>query len=106
MNELRSAEEKMHREWLDTLVEEFLGKLGPEIANYLVPKVYLIKGNPRQIVPQQVELLRPDLLVIGSAGRTGVSGLLMGNTAEAILNKVDCSVATVKPSGFKLPIHL
>ena len=106
LNELRSAEEKLHREWLDTLVEEFLGKMGPEIANYLVPKVHLLKGNPRQIVPQQVELLRPDLLVIGSVARTGVSGLLMGNTAEAILNKVDCSVATVKPPGFKLPIHL
>jgi hypothetical protein len=30
----------------------------------------------------------------------------MRNIAEANLNKVDCSVAMVKPPGFKLLIHL
>jgi len=65
-----------------------------------------VKGDPKQIIQQQVEQLGPDLLVIGSVARTGLSGLLMGNTAEAVLNEVDCSVAIVKPAGFKSPIHL
>ena len=96
----------MHRDWLDRLGEECKGKLGPETVKYLAPKVHLLQGNPRELIPSQVEVLRHDLLVIGSIARTGVAGLLMGNTAEAVLNEVDCSVATVKPPGFESPIHL
>ncbi len=43
---------------------------------------------------------RIDLLVLGTIGRSGIAGLLMGNTAERILNKVECSVLAVKPEGF------
>ena len=106
MNELRSKEEQAHRDWLEALVEECLGKLGSEAVQYLAPKVHLLKGSPRQVIPEQVKVLKPDVLVIGSVARTGVSGLLMGNTAEAILNEVDCSVVTVKPPGFESPIQL
>jgi len=105
LDELRNTEEKAHQDWLNALVEEFLGKLGPETAQHLAPKVYLMKGTPRQVIVQQVEQLKPDLLVIGSVARTGLPGLTIGNTAEAILNEVDCSVAIVKPAEFKSPIH-
>ena len=44
-----------------------------------------------------------DLLVMGTVSRTGVAGLIIGNTAEKVLNKVDCSVLTVKPEGFVTP---
>jgi len=30
----------------------------------------------------------------------------MGNTAETILNKLDCSVLAVKPPGFETPVIL
>ncbi|MDX1564186.1 MAG: universal stress protein [Phycisphaeraceae bacterium] len=44
-----------------------------------------------------------DLLVMGSVGRQGVVGLLMGNTAERLLGNVDCSLLVVKPEDFVLP---
>jgi len=47
-----------------------------------------------------------DLLVMGTVCRTGVAGLIIGNTAEKVLNKVDCSVLTVKPEGFVTPVTL
>jgi nucleotide-binding universal stress UspA family protein len=45
-----------------------------------------------------------DLLVIGTLVRTGIPGLIIGNTAEDVLNAVDCSVLTVKPPGYVSPL--
>ncbi len=47
-----------------------------------------------------------ELLVMGTVCRTGVTGFLIGNTAEKVLNKVNCSVLTVKPEGFVTPVTL
>jgi len=38
-----------------------------------------------------------DLLVMGMLCRTGIAGFLVGNTAEEVLNQVDCPVLTLKP---------
>jgi nucleotide-binding universal stress UspA family protein len=43
---------------------------------------------------------------MGTVCHTGVAGLIIGNTAEKVLNKVDCSVLTVKPEGFVTPVTL
>jgi nucleotide-binding universal stress UspA family protein len=47
-----------------------------------------------------------DLIVMGTVGRSGISGLFIGNTAEKVLQKVDCSVLAVKPEGFVSPVKL
>ena len=41
-----------------------------------------------------------DLLVMGTVGRGGMEGLLIGNTAERLLPEVDCSILAVKPVNF------
>jgi universal stress protein E len=41
---------------------------------------------------------------MGTVGRAGIAGLLIGNTAEKILHQVECSVMTVKPDGFVSPV--
>ncbi len=48
--------------------------------------------------------LRAELVAIGTVGRSGPAGLLIGNTAEATLRGVACSVLTVKPTGFRSPL--
>ena len=56
----------------------------------------------------RVQLLLPlidvDLLVLGTVARRGISGFFLGNTAEIILSKVECSVLAVKPVGFVSPV--
>jgi hypothetical protein len=47
-----------------------------------------------------------DLIVMGTVSRAGIAGLLISNTAEKILQQVDCSMLTVKPEGFFTPIKL
>ena len=41
---------------------------------------------------------------MGTVGRSGIKGLLLGNTAEKVLGTCDCSILTVKPDGFVSPI--
>jgi nucleotide-binding universal stress UspA family protein len=43
---------------------------------------------------------------MGTVARTGISGFLMGNTAETILNQIDCSVLAIKPPDFQTPVTL
>lgn len=44
------------------------------------------------------------LIVIGTVGRSGIQGMLLGNTVEKVLDTCDCSILTVKPDAFASPI--
>ncbi len=68
-------------------------------------QAHLLHGDVHESIPQFVLDKDIDLLVMGTVGRTGVSGLFIGNTAERLLHSVDCSVLTVKPEGFKSPVQ-
>ncbi|MCZ6726425.1 MAG: universal stress protein [Acidobacteria bacterium] len=46
-----------------------------------------------------------DVLVMGTVWRSGLAGLLIGDTAEDALARVDCSVLAVKPEGFITPVR-
>jgi len=95
-----------HQNNLEKLIAKFDGKSGEEAIDYLKPKVHLIKGNAKTIIPDVVEENKIDLLVMGTVGRTGIPGFIMGNTAETILNQIDCSVFALKPEGFVTPVTL
>ena len=64
----------------------------------------LIQGRARVEIPEAVEQLGADLIVMGTVGRVGVPGFLIGNTAETILRTIDCSVLALKPEGFTSPV--
>lgn len=69
-------------------------------------KTRLIRGRARDTIPDLAHDLDTDLVVMGTIGRVGVAGLLIGNTAETILNRIDCSVLALKPYGFESPIKV
>ena len=71
-----------------------------------VVEAHLSRGGARQVLPEAVRRLDADLLVMGTVGRSGIPGLLIGNTAEDVLNAVDCSLLAVKPPGFVCPLDL
>ncbi|MDH3609808.1 MAG: hypothetical protein OEQ24_11280 [Gammaproteobacteria bacterium] len=43
---------------------------------------------------------------MGTIARKGIAGFFMRNTAETILNQINCSILTVKPPGFISPVKL
>ena len=59
---------------------------------------------PSRAIRELVEKISADLLVMGTVSRAGIAGLLMGNTAERLLDRVHCSMLTVKPSEFVSPV--
>lgn len=89
--------EAAHRNELDRLLEHAdLGDLDFE--------KHLIKGMPRDVLSSFAADHEIDLVLMGTVCRTGIAGLFIGNTAEFVLEQVDCSVLAVKPDGFVSPI--
>ncbi|MEZ4599847.1 MAG: universal stress protein [Syntrophotaleaceae bacterium] len=99
-------EHAQHRQGLYKLVAELQGWIGKESYEYLAPTLHLIKGSPKKMVAQVAEELQADLVVMGTVARTGISGLIIGNTAEAILDQLRCSVLAIKPPGFQTPVRV
>jgi len=104
VDEMVQEEEISRTRWLSDLVETICEVQGKECANYLKPQLHLIQGDAKKIVPKYAKQLGAELVVMGTVGRTGVPGFLIGNTAESILNQLDCSVLALKPEGFVSPI--
>ena len=95
-----------HQHSLDELVIKITKKLEKKADGYLKPKIYLVKGLAEDAIPEAVKEQQIDLVVMGTVGRTGIPGYIMGNTAETILNRIDCSVLALKPVGFVSPITI
>lgn len=66
----------------------------------------LIKGEPCDVIPEFASQNNVDLVVMGTVARSGLFGAVMGNTAEHILNRLECSVLALKPASFRCPISL
>ena len=95
-----------HEAYLNSLVADIVEQGDKETVSYLKPKIHLVKGSAKDMIPQIVKEQKIDLIVMGTIGRTGIPGFIMGNTAETVLNRIDCSVLAVKPEGFITPIRL
>lgn len=94
----RNAESEVAR-ILDSLLEPF--QLSHESDN-----VHLLRDEvgAGRAIPALVKQESIELVVMGTIARSGVAGALIGNTAEHILDQVECSVLAIKPDGFISPV--
>ncbi len=99
-------EQARHRQELNRLTEDLRDWIGKEAYDYLSPRTHLPEGPAKKMIPSLAEQSRADLVVMGTVARTGISGLIIGNTAEAILDQLHCSVLAIKPPGFKTPVTI
>lgn len=58
---------------------------------------WLEHGDPADTIERIVDKSHPDLLVMGTHGRTGVARLLAGSVAERTVRRAACPVLTVPP---------
>ncbi|WP_165228564.1 universal stress protein [Aquisphaera insulae] len=56
-------------------------------------------GNPSDVLLIEAAEMRPDLLVMGTHGRTGLGRLLMGSVAEEVLRRASCPVLVRRAAG-------
>ncbi len=99
-------ERRHHAANLDGLLREVGAFVGSDALGYIKPQTHLVKGWARKEIPALAKQIEADLVVMGTVARTGVPGFIVGNTAETILNQIDCSVLAIKPSGFVTPVTL
>ena len=91
---------------LEAIIRKVINKLGEETLDYLKPRTHVVKGSARKEIPALAKRIEADLIVMGTVARTGIPGFIIGNTAETILNQIDCSVLAIKPPGFVTPVTL
>ncbi|ACF14956.1 UspA domain protein [Chloroherpeton thalassium ATCC 35110] len=89
--------EKIAEDDLSNLIEE------EKVKGISAAKSVMV-GHPSDIIIEQAESQDVDLIILGSHGRTGITRLLMGSVAEAVLRKAPCPVLIVK-AGEKEFIH-
>lgn len=68
-------------------------------------RVHIGVGPAMDVILEQVGELDPDIVVMGTVSRSGFAGLMIGNTAERLLDRLDCALLTIKPEGFRSPIE-
>jgi len=62
------------------------------------------EGQAEDVIVGLAESEEVDLIVMGTVGRSDLAGFFVGNTSEAVLNRINCSVLAVKPPGFMSPV--
>ncbi|VVO35583.1 universal stress protein [Pseudomonas fluorescens] len=60
-------------------------------------RLHIEEGSADVLIPYVAHKLEAALTVIGSVARSGLSGALIGNTAEMILDTLDSDVLVLKP---------
>lgn len=85
------------RQW-----ESFLQPLSTSDSRILS---HVIHGVAWKEIGLMAQKLNADLIAIGTVGRSGIQGVLLGNTAEKVLDTCECSILAVKPDGFVSPIE-
>ena len=62
------------------------------------------EGLAEDVIPAVAHRLDVELVIIGTIGRTGLSAAFIGNTAEHVIDGIECDLLAVKPNGFKSPL--
>ncbi|MEH8020851.1 universal stress protein UspE [Rheinheimera metallidurans] len=66
---------------------------------------HVSEGIPEDVLPKLAKKLNATMMIIGTIGRTGLSAAIIGNTAEHVIDRLDCDVLAVKPANFVCPLH-
>lgn len=67
-----------------------------KIDNITKEQIHVVDGAAEYAIPKFINVSKTGLLVLGTVGRTGFSGLFIGNTAERILAEVNCEILALK----------
>jgi len=82
--------------------DDFLERLEEKLHRLQVPdprihvEYRLKEGDPVTEILGTAQDIHPDLIVMGTHGRTGLGRLLMGSVAEQVVRQAVCPVVTVR----------
>lgn len=95
LNVHNSAWERRHK----NIVRQ-LSKIAPR-TTVAVYEHHCLTGSPADQILAFADRVHPDLIVMGSHGRTGLSRLITGSVAEQVMRRATCPVFVIKASAPK-----
>lgn len=62
---------------------------------------HLIGRHPIDAISEAARMSHSHIVAMGAISRTGIKRLLIGNTAERIIDELTCDILVIKPQGFR-----
>lgn len=81
-------------------LDAFLAPLTHDAGDVKVTALIKERVNIREAILDHINETRASLVVLGTRGKTGLREMLIGTTAEKIVQNAPCSILAVKPDGF------
>jgi len=87
IDELSKKIQVEHREKLDALAE----------ANGIdAEHTHQLPGSPRELLPTFARSYKTDVVVLGALARWGLKRMVLGSTAEKVLDHLPCDILIVR----------
>lgn len=86
------------REMEETIARETAKNIRERVAGFGIEpnRVAVRIGRPALEIKAYAEEIGADLIVLGSHGRHGIAGVMLGSTANGVLHGCSCDVLTVR----------
>ena len=78
---------------IEKMTQQLASELGAAAPRF---EILLKEGDVRSVIRDQVAALKPDLLAVGTHGRTGLAHAIIGSIAEDLLADAPVAVLSVK----------
>ncbi|WP_299495378.1 universal stress protein UspE [uncultured Shewanella sp.] len=65
---------------------------------------HVVEGLAEDVIPDVAKQIDAELVILGTVGRTGFSAALIGNTAEHVIDSLNCDLLAIKPDGYRSPL--
>ena len=90
------GKEALHAYYLEESQDAVAGAQQKLDTAGLFHTTHIHVGQPAEVIARVAGELQPDLIIMGSHGRTGMAGLVMGSVASRVLHLVQCPILLVK----------
>jgi len=93
-------------EYNDTMLKHHQQAMVEHASKYDIEQshTHVHEGLPEDVIQASSVELDAELVILGTIGRTGLSAALIGNTAEHVIDRLNCDVLALKPDGYVSPL--
>ena len=67
-------------------------------------QTHVYEGITEEVISEVEDELHAGLVILGTTGRTGLSAIFIGNTAENTLSLLNSDILALKPEGYISPL--
>lgn len=93
-----AREMEEYRSQAQSTAQRLMAEVAEEAGVPMDQKAHCIEGDPSETINRVAESVKAGLVVLGTAGRSGVGAYFIGNTAESVLNDGEFSAVIYKPN--------